>query len=248
VTSFILASFALLLFPWLLGPVSRTTARRPEVRGFLDVLWWLNRAYCFALHRLVAFNMAPLPEDGPAILVANHTSGIDNFVLQAGCRRVLGFMIAREIAQVWFARPIVRVVRCIPVRRDGRDISATRDALRALEDGRVLPIFPEGKITAKSGREFGPGKPGAAYLTLRARVPVIPAYIRGTPETATVWEALIRPSKVRVIFGPPIDLSDLIGEPADRDQEKAQIAAVTERLMDAIRDLRQKSLALEATI
>jgi 1-acyl-sn-glycerol-3-phosphate acyltransferase len=248
VTSLILASSALLLFPWLLGPVFRLTEGRPEIRGFLDVLWWLNRGYCHAFHRLVAFNMAPLPEHGPAILVANHTSGIDNFVLQAGCRRVLGFMIAREIAQVWFVWPIVRALRCIPVRRDGRDLSATRDALRALKDGRVLPIFPEGKITAKSGREFGPGKPGAAYLTLRAGVPVIPAYIRGTPETATVWEALVTPSKVRVLFGPPIDLSDLNCDPVDRDQEKAQIAAVTERLMDAIRDLRQQSLALEATI
>jgi 1-acyl-sn-glycerol-3-phosphate acyltransferase len=247
VTLLLLGAAAILLLPWLLGPVAPTPGLRPEIHGLLSLLWHINRGYCAAMHRLVVLNEAPLPEHGPAILIANHTCGVDHLILQAGCRRVLGFMVAQE----WYTAPIVstfaRLIRCIPVRRDGRDLSATREALRALADGRVLPIFPEGKITPESGRTFGPAKPGAAFLTLRARVPVVPAYIRGTPERGLVTDALVTPSHARVLFGPPIDLSDLLDE-SDRDHnhEKARLAAITDRLMDAIKALRERSLALES--
>lgn len=244
-TLFVLLSTALLLIPLGLLPRGRTgrDGRRGEIRGALTLLWWLNTAYCSAWHRLVLLNEPPLPEAGPALLVANHTSGVDNFLIQAGCRRVLGFMIAREFHEVPWVRPMSRLLRCIPVKRDGRDLSAMRDALRALESGRVLPLFPEGKITPKSGREFGPGKPGAAFLALRSGVPVIPAYLRGTPETRTVWEALVTPSRARVLFGPAIDLADLRRD--DPPTERARIAEATERLMTAIRSLRDESLARE---
>jgi 1-acyl-sn-glycerol-3-phosphate acyltransferase len=247
VTLLLLGSVAILLLPWLLGPVAPTQGPRPEVHGLLTVLWWINRAYCTAMHRLVVLNEAPLPEHGPAILVANHTSNVDNLVLQAGCRRVLGFMIASEFYDAPLIRPFCRILRCIPVRRDGRDLSATRDALRALADGRVLPIFPEGRITPDSGRTIGPGKPGAAFLTLRSRVPVIPAYIRGTPETNVLFKAMTTPSRARILFGPPIDLSDLLDDSdGDHGREKARLAAITDRLMDAIKALRDRSLALES--
>ena len=72
----------------------------------------------------------------------------------------------------------------------------------------MLPIFPEGQITASSGRELGPILPGAAYLAIRSGVPVIPAYIRGTPETNQIGPSCATPSRAVVIFGDPIDLSD----------------------------------------
>jgi 1-acyl-sn-glycerol-3-phosphate acyltransferase len=224
-------SALLLLLPWLFQPRSGPA---PEIHGHLRLLWWLNALYCGFLHRLEA-GVAPLPEHGPAILVANHTCGIDHLILQAGCQRVLGFMIAQEYFNFWAIRPFCRLIGCIPVRRDGRDLSATRAALRALESGRVVPIFPEGKILPRSGEEIGEGKPGAAYIALRAGVPVIPAYIRGTPPTDDVFKVLLHPSHARVVFGPPIDLSDLAGR---ESLDKATLAEATDRLMGAIQTLR----------
>ncbi|MEO6810713.1 MAG: hypothetical protein ABI353_16485, partial [Isosphaeraceae bacterium] len=95
----------------------------------------------------------------------------------------------------------------------------------------------------KSGREIGPGKPGAAYIALRARVPVIPAYIRGTPETNDVFKSLEWLSQARVVYGPPIDLSDF---PANASADRAALASATERLMAAIDALRVRSLNDEA--
>jgi 1-acyl-sn-glycerol-3-phosphate acyltransferase len=248
VETLLLSSFAFLFLPWLCKPLQRRAGRRAEVSGFLEFLWWINRAYCAGMHRLVNLNEAPLPEHGPAILVANHTSGVDNLVLQAGCRRVLGFMVAQEFYNSAAVGPFCRILGCIPVRRDGRDLSATREALRALGEDRVLPIFPEGKIIPESGREFGPGKPGAAFLTIRTQVPVIPAYIRGTPPTDNVWKGLMTPSRARVIYGPPIDFSDLLTPEADRQGERERLDAITQRLMDSIKALRERSLARESTL
>jgi 1-acyl-sn-glycerol-3-phosphate acyltransferase len=231
-------SALMLALPWALMPARRL---EPEVHGRLKLLWWLNVAYCSFMHRLESNGPAPLPEQGPAILIANHTCGADNLILQAGCHRVLGFLIAKEFYDYWLCRPFCRILNCIPVNRNGRDLSATRAALRALKQGRVVPIFPEGTIHPTSGREIGEGKPGAAFIALHARVPVIPAYIRGTPITDVALRALITPSDARVVYGPPIDLSRDF--PPDRPIDKEALAEATDRLMGAIRDLKERSTA-----
>jgi 1-acyl-sn-glycerol-3-phosphate acyltransferase len=232
-----LLAIALLLLPWALAP---RAGQGDELRGALPLLWYLDRLYCFAVHRLDAPRMAPLPATGGAILISNHTCGIDNMLLQATTRRVLGFLIAREFYDAWYCRPFCRLLRCIPVKRDGRDLAATRAALRALEEGRVVPIFPEGRITPTSGRELGDGKPGVAFIALTAGVPVIPAYISGTPETNDVFRALRTPSNARVVFGEPVDLSSF---QHDGRPDRETLAAATEHLMAAIRALRDRERA-----
>lgn len=227
----LLATTLLLVLPRVLGP--RPTPR-PEVHGWLRLLWWVNRFYCGFWHRLELVNEAPLPRRGGALLIANHTCGIDNFVLQAGCDRVLGFVVTHEWYDHWLCHPFCVLIGAISVRRDGRDSTAVRTALRALEDGRVVPIFPEGRIHPDSGRSFLEPMPGAAFIALHSQVPVIPAYIRGTPATRNIWEALYTPSQARLVFGPPIDLSAYRrGGRTDRDT----VAEVTGVLMQAIRNL-----------
>ncbi len=231
----LLALSALVLVgPWALMPAR---GPKPEVHGTLRLLWWINVLYCDFVHNLDSGGPAPLPARGPAILIANHTCGIDPMVLQAGCHRVLHFLIAQEFYDYWAFHPMCRLLGSIPVRRDGRDLAGIRAALRALAAGHVVPIFPEGRIVPTSGRELGEGKPGVAFIALHARVPVVPAYIRGTPATSNIWKALLTPSHARVVYGPPIDLSDIS---PDQPINKETLATVTARLMGAIRDLRRR--------
>lgn len=116
-------AITLLLASWLLQPRRR---ERPEIHGLLELLWWINAAYCGFWHRLEYPRIAPLPDRGPAILIANHTCAVDHMLLQASCRRVLGFMIAQEFYHMPISRPFCRLLGCIPVRRDGHDLAATR--------------------------------------------------------------------------------------------------------------------------
>jgi 1-acyl-sn-glycerol-3-phosphate acyltransferase len=233
------AAIALLAAPRVFLP----RVRVGEDHGLPLAYWWLNAAYCAFMHRYERPEVDPLPRTGPALLICNHTCSIDHVLLQAATRRMLGFLIAKELYDYWLYRPFCAFAGCIPVKRDGRDVSATRAALRMLEQGRVVPIFPEGKMLPRSGRELGEGKPGVAYLALTAKVPVIPAYLRGTPPETSFARALATPSSSTLAFGPPIDLSDFASDgKVDRDQ----LGAVTERLMDALRALQAATAPVAA--
>ena len=217
---------------WLLGP--RAGHRPTDIRGLTRVLWWLNRLYCHLVHDLDLEGDDPIPEVGPALLVSNHTCGVDHMLLQARTARALGFLIAQELYDWRLVRPFYDLVGCIPVRRDGRDVSAIRASLRALRDGRVVPIFPEGHIVPHSGQVVEPGKSGAAYLALRSGSTVIPAHVGGTPRTPDILKAMRTPSHAMVRFGPPIPLDDL-RRPGLDEREAATEATV--RIMSAIRAL-----------
>ena len=93
-------------------------------------------------------------------------------------------------------------------------------------------------MTPTSGREIGEGKEGAALIALKARVPVIPAYICGTPESRVLWKSFLTPSYSRIVYGPPI----LPDEPPPTD-ERAALKSLTVRYMDAIKALRDRELA-----
>lgn len=230
----LLLTLLLLLLPWSLMP-----RRAPsELPGVVGLLWWLNAGYCAFWHRLRLAGPDPLPASGPVLLIANHTCCIDHMLLQAATERALGFLILKELYDRPLFRTFCRLVGCIPVRRDGNDLAATRAALRALGQGRVVPVFPEGKITPSSGRVLGEGRPGIAFLALHAKAPVIPAYIRGTPETNQVVPSYLTPSDARVWFGPPVDLSDFY---RDETPRRETLGEVTDRLMGAIRALKERA-------
>ncbi len=241
--TFLILTFLLLIVPRCLLSSSqraRYAGSMHEIQGPLRLLYRAFQVYCRFWHQLRTEGPAPLPESGPAILIANHTCGIDHLLLQVSSRRLLGFMIAREYYESRWLRGICSYIGCIPVNRNGRDHAAIRAALKALEEGRVLPIFPEGRIVPASGRRLETMKPGSAYIAIRARVPVVPAYIFGTPPTDEILDSLLMPSKSRVIFGAPIDLSDLSTRQAGN---KAVQAEVSERFKNALLALQARALA-----
>jgi 1-acyl-sn-glycerol-3-phosphate acyltransferase len=217
--------------------------RKPEIHGVLTLCWLVIRFYCFLWHRLVRERWAPLPEHGPAILISNHTCGIDHLVLQASSRRVLGFVIAREYYEWRWLRFWCELVGCIPVNRNGRDLAAIRAALKALKEGRVLPVFPEGHILPTSGRQLAEMKPGTAYLAIRAQVPVVPAFIAGTPQTDQITTSMLTPSRAKIFFGEPIDLSDISPEAAG---DRAVQAVVSERFRSSLLKLQSRAFAAES--
>jgi 1-acyl-sn-glycerol-3-phosphate acyltransferase len=101
---------------------------------WLDRLDGLNRIFCRRYHRLSA-ECLPLPEQGPALLVANHCSGLDPLLPIAASRRPLRFIIATEQYHRFGLEWLFRAVGCIPVDRRGRPERAFRDALKALRAG-----------------------------------------------------------------------------------------------------------------
>jgi 1-acyl-sn-glycerol-3-phosphate acyltransferase len=216
-------------------PKAKTQTRRRSSGVLVDedrfslLLWSINRLYCKVVHRFSWQESDPLPQNGPAILVCNHRSSVDPFILSATTRRVISYLVAREYCHIPVMGWLLDWMRCVPVRRDRQEVGAVRRSLAELKNGRLLCVFPEGGI----GRGFEDPHLGMGYLSLRSGAPVIPAYVSGTPASPSVWKALFTRSRSRVSFGalcqPPIN------RPVKLDRE--HVVEWTDRLMRAVTDL-----------
>jgi len=161
---------------------------------WLNLLDGLNRLFCRYYHDLQT-NPLPIPSDGPAVVVANHVSGLDPLVLIAASRRPLRFLIARE----QYRRPgltwLFKAVGCIPVDRQGRPDRALREALRRLRKGEVVAVFPYGRIQLP--RDVGISlRPGALLLARRSLAPLIAVRIDGVSGAGKVVLAIFFRSRV----------------------------------------------------
>lgn len=160
---------------------------------------WLDglvRLLCRYVHHLPPTTIE-LPDDGPAIVVANHVSGLDPFLLIAASKRPLRFLIAREEYERPVLKWLFRMSGCIPVDRSGKPEKALRQALRALNDGEVIAIFPHGKIHLDTDppRKL---KAGFAYLASRTEAKIFPVRIDGVAAEGSVALAPFMPGHVQL--------------------------------------------------
>lgn len=160
-----------------------------------NVIDRLMRSYCRHVHHLDTPGL-DLP-DGPCIVVSNHVSGLDPFLLIAATDRPLRFIIAKEEYERFGLTWLFRLARCIPVDRSGRVESAFREALRALRNGEVVALFPHGKIHLDEEPDK-PLKRGVFRLAELAKVPIVAARITGVRAQGSVVKAVFVPSHSRV--------------------------------------------------
>ena len=201
---------------------------RPAVR-----FWWnLVELYCRWWQRLRREGPCTIPPQGPVILVANHTCGVDPLLLVASIpHRVPAFLIGEEFYDIPLARHVVRMIECIPVKRDGQDAAGVKAALRHLKQGKLLGIFIEGRIPEPD--EVLPAKDGAAMLALRSGALVVPAHISGTGWHRTLTGSFLRRHHAVVRFGQPVNLRELAGRKADKEM----LGGISALLLQRIRDL-----------
>jgi 1-acyl-sn-glycerol-3-phosphate acyltransferase len=209
----------------------------PEKRFISRLLHAANRGYTHLYHRLEVFSPCRLPKSGPAIIVCNHTSGLDPHLVQSPCRRLITWMMAKEYYDLWFLKPFFEQLGVIPVTRSGRDTSATRAAIRALRNGQLLGIFPEGRI--ERSRELFPFQTGVALMAMKSGVPVYPAFLDGTQRNKEMLAALLRPQRARVIFGDEVQF-----DRGDTTRDGLSVAtAAIQGAVEALRAEMDKSVA-----
>jgi len=159
----------------------------------------LVRLLCKHVHGLDETQQIPLPETGPAIVVANHVSGLDPFLLITACRRPLRFLIAREEYERPGLNWLFKASGCIPVDRAGRPEKALRQALRALQRGEVIALFPHGKIHLDSDPPLKI-KGGVARLAAWSESAIYPVRITGVKGEGHVALAPLMPSQVHLLM------------------------------------------------
>lgn len=220
--------------PFLLGAVGlgllavlwaagREYLGRGDVPPMLSLLWKLARFYAAFWCRARRAGPCTVPRVGPVILAANHTAGVDPLVIQGTCpHRVVSFIVAKEYYEKPFAGWFMRQVRCVPIDREHPSKSFLAGAIRLLNAGGCLGIFPQG--TFENPAENRPeAKAGVGVLALRSGAVVIPCHISGTRYHSNPFVAFFVRHRVTVKYGKPIDLSEFAG--IERQRETAHRAS-----------------------
>ncbi len=174
--------------------------------GWMTWLDGFNRLFCRYYHRLND-EMIALPEEGAAILVANHISGLDPVLMFAASRRKLRFLIATEQYHRFGLEWLFRAVGCIPVDRTGKPEKAFREALKALKNGDVIALFPHGKIHLDSDPQRHL-KPGAVRLAQLADCPIYPLRIEGICAQGGIFMPVLLRARARLTNREKLDCTE----------------------------------------
>lgn len=167
----------------------------------LNRLDGLNRLFCKSYHRL-KYDPIDRPENGGAIVAANHVSGLDPLLMGCACSKPLRYMIATEQYNRLFLRWLYRTMGTIPVDRQGAPEKAFYAARKALNNGQLVSIYPQGRITQPG--ESVPLKRGVILLADLAAAPIIPVRISGVSGVGRVITAIFIRSQARLEVGAPI--------------------------------------------
>jgi 1-acyl-sn-glycerol-3-phosphate acyltransferase len=181
-----------------------------------------------------------VPREGGLILAANHLSEMDplviaHYVYDAG--RWPQFLAKSSLFHVPLLGPFLRWVRQIPVYRGTADAAKALDAAAAaVRAGDGVIIYPEGTTPKEGDLWPARGKTGIARLFLTTDAPVVPLVTWGSQrlfDPRTRKMRLLPGTPVTVLVGPPVDLSKWAGA----EPTAANLHAITEEIMDALRDL-----------
>jgi 1-acyl-sn-glycerol-3-phosphate acyltransferase len=152
--------------------------------------------------RLKVTGQQNIPQDGPFIIVANHSSLLDPVILGVSVRPKVIFVAAAYLFKIHWLGYLLRKANSIPVQGEN-DISSLKRALKILQKGGVLGIFPEGGVDRQKNNL--PIKAGAAFLATSVGVPIVPIRIKGADKALPRGAKFIRSlNKIEVEIKKPI--------------------------------------------
>lgn len=170
---------------------------------FMRFVTWLLAG---TIYRVTYEGRANIPSRGSAVLVANHISFIDWFIITAACGRPVVFVMDHRIFKIPLLGMIFKLAKAIPIApakedAEGKARAFTRIAA-ALADDNIVCIFPEGKITFDG--KMNPFKPGVETILANSPVPVIPMALDGlwgsffSRKKGAAMKGLPKPSRRRI--------------------------------------------------
>lgn len=163
------------------------------------------------MYRMKTYNAENIPDEGPAMLAANHVSFIDWMLILSASPRPVRFVIYEPIYNSIWLHWLFKAAKAIPIDSAKKNMQAflasTSEIAKALENGELICIFPEGKLT--SDGEIDQFKRGIEMFIKKTAVPVVPIRLNG------LWGSMfsrknkwrlprLRWSAIEVIVGEPI--------------------------------------------
>ncbi len=177
-------------------------------------LWLLTHT----IYRIRIVGQEHVPTRGPALLVCNHLSHVDGFLVGACVQRFIRFMVYRPIYEHWLLHRPLKWMNAIPVAAGREGLASLDRARQELANGHVVCIFVEGAIS-RTGNLL-PFKRGFERIASGLDVPIIPVYldqvwgsIFSFKGGRFFWKRPVRiPYPVTVAFGKPLPSSTTAAE------------------------------------
>jgi 1-acyl-sn-glycerol-3-phosphate acyltransferase len=166
---------------------------------------------------------------GPLILVANHVHVLDPIFLEFSLPRWITFVAKEELFRSLFLRLWLRWAGSLPLQRDGKVREKHRileGAKKALEEGLILGMFPEGGRSHDG--KLRKGKAGSAVIASKTDVPLLPVGVIGTDKIHGISWLWKRP-RIVVKIGKPFKLP-----PTSSKISRSQMQLLTTQLMREI--------------
>jgi cytidylate kinase len=210
--------------------------------------WWLTNLGTLVLRGIVRAivrfrvegDLASLPRTGPMIMAANHASSADPVLIGAFLNQVLGrplnWLGKRELVEFWLTGWAFRLAGIHPVDRDAADLEAFRTAMRVLEAGQVLAVFPEGTRSRDGGLQQV--REGVGMLALRSGALVLPVAVIDSDILWPRGKLLPRFGKrVTVRYGAPFSVVDELAAQGAPTKGRQATEAATRLVMGRIAEL-----------
>jgi len=174
-----------------------------------------------------------IPKKGAFVFVSNHSSYFDPILLGTSLHRGLYYMARENLFWKPFFGWVMEQVHAFPIKRGAGDLGALKQALAILKDGKPLVMFPEG--TRSKNKDLRSAKPGVGFIVAKAKVPVIPVYIKGSLEALPGNLMTLKHRPVAVYIGEPItfDLSE-------KHNNKEAYQKISDEIMKRIAALRDR--------
>lgn len=217
--------------------------RRPFFATFAYLVLRVFRLFCAVFMRLEVSGLENLKGmNAPFLICPNHQSFLDAFVV---CclypRRILKDIFhvgASEYFQSWFMSKMAALTNVVPIDPDTQLMKAMKAGAIGLKHGKILNIYPEGERGFDG--HLHPFKKGAAILASELGLPIVPVAIDGLFKVWARNTMRIRPGKVKIRFGEPINFPapDANVQNSDESYEKAtaQLKSTIEKMIDELRD------------
>ena len=202
----IILAVGLFVFIVLIGNKYNVTDWGHPATNILD--GWL-RLYCKKYHRQ-GNQVIELPKDKKLLVAANHLSAIDPFLLIAAVDKPLRFMIAKEEYEKPLLKWMFKAAGCIPVDRGGRVEGAFRSALRAIDKGEIVAVFPQGGIHSEDTPRLMI-KPGIIKLSQLSGCSILPVRINGIAAPGTMLASMVKRSDIEFDVAPLITSEQVLG-------------------------------------
>jgi len=194
------------------------------------------RIFCYQIFRAVVtlgyylfYNLKiegkeNVPHDGGYVFASNHRSYADPVLISIPTRIPFAYMAKEELFKNKFFSALIRFFGAFPVSRGKGDTSVIDEAIKRLNKGYNLVIFPEG--TRSKDGTVGKGKTGVALIAAKAQVPVIPVGISFSGK-------LKFRKKIIIKLGKPISPSEL----ELKSSSTVELRGLKQKIMSAITEL-----------